>query len=351
MRVTDLAHRFVPLQGMSTDKLVSLARTAKAIRLYKDNVLFEAGDVSPFTYFLVQGELSLSTKGGSVSKIRDSDEQASYPVGNLLPRKVTATISSDSAKLLRLDRNRLETFLSVSSGGGNSGVSIEDFSDIPKQFLDLLDTPLFERLPRENVNKLLGILKERPYKKGQAIVREGEPGEHYYFILKGTCLVTRRVDGRDVVINRLTGPDSFGEWALISGHMRDATVSMESDGVLSRLRRREFNRYVLEPMLRHTPLNRAMQKVESERARLIDVRLEAEYEEKHLPMAENTPLYLLYLKSRVMSHNRQYFVYGKNDRESKAAAFLMARQGLKVSMINGAAEMLSEEVSGFSSIR
>jgi CRP-like cAMP-binding protein len=90
---------------------------------------------------------------------------------------------------------------------------------------ELAQVPLFSGLNQRQLKKLARGFKERGFSPGRAIVREGHPdGIGFFVIVEGTASV--RVDGNEVAT---LGPgDYFGEFAMISGQARGATVTAET---------------------------------------------------------------------------------------------------------------------------
>lgn len=60
---------------------------------------------------------------------------------------------------------------------------------------------------------------------GEVIVSEGEPGEALYVIIYGTARVTHEVDGASRELALLRAGDYLGEWAVLTGTPRSATVT------------------------------------------------------------------------------------------------------------------------------
>jgi len=81
----------------------------------------------------------------------------------------------------------------------------------------------------------------------------------------------------------------FGEEALISGAKRNATVMMQSDGVLLRLGREDFMTLLKEPLLHKSSYEKAIQAV-NQGAVWLDVRYPPEFRHDRLPGAMNVPL-------------------------------------------------------------
>ena len=90
---------------------------------------------------------------------------------------------------------------------------------------DLKRVPLFSGLSQRQLNRLARDFKERDYRAGTAVVKEGQMGGVGFFIVAdGEASV--RVGGRKVAT---LGPgDHFGELALISKSERSGTVTAET---------------------------------------------------------------------------------------------------------------------------
>ena len=82
--------------------------------------------------------------------------------------------------------------------------------------------PIFSELSQRQLRRLNRSFKERTFRPGTAIVREGQmSGVDFFVIVEGEASVT--VDGREV--GRLRAGDHFGELALIGERERLSTVT------------------------------------------------------------------------------------------------------------------------------
>ncbi len=89
---------------------------------------------------------------------------------------------------------------------------------------ELAQVPLFSGLSQRQVKRLSKLFKEREFKPGKPVVKQGEmSGVRFFVIADGEASV--RVDGAEVA--RLGSGDHFGELALISEQVRAATVTAE----------------------------------------------------------------------------------------------------------------------------
>ncbi len=98
--------------------------------------------------------------------------------------------------------------------------------------------PLLSDLPPEAFARILAAVELRRLASGEAILREGEPGDAFFMLARGTARVTRRAGGgattvtgeSDVLLATLGEGSIVGEMALVSGAPRGATVSIVDDG-------------------------------------------------------------------------------------------------------------------------
>lgn len=86
--------------------------------------------------------------------------------------------------------------------------------------------PLFRVLSAEEMVDLLSTTKSISAKKGEVIIRAGEPGSGMYIIDKGLVQVSAPVsDGKMQILTELGASDFFGEMAIVDDEPRSATVT------------------------------------------------------------------------------------------------------------------------------
>ncbi|MGH2730779.1 MAG: ATP-binding cassette domain-containing protein, partial [Actinomycetota bacterium] len=84
--------------------------------------------------------------------------------------------------------------------------------------------PLFSRLDAETLADLSQQLMPEKYGAGEDIVRQGEPGDKLYFVTRGKLDVLVSDGKTERRVNSLREGDYFGEYALLTGEERSATV-------------------------------------------------------------------------------------------------------------------------------
>ena len=109
-------------------------------------------------------------------------------------------------------------------------------------FAAFADKPLFAKLAHEQLVQVASIMGKASFKKGDALMREGERGDTFFILQAGTCAVTM---GRRQVRNLKEG-DGFGEIALIYNQPRTATVTATSDCEVFLMNRAAYRNEVVE---------------------------------------------------------------------------------------------------------
>jgi CRP-like cAMP-binding protein len=100
---------------------------------------------------------------------------------------------------------------------------------------------VFADLEPAHLDALCRVASVRPYAAGEAILREDEPGDLFFVILRGQVKVfVDSEHGREVVLTHLQAGDFFGEMALFDNETRSASVSALTASELVVLRRKDF---------------------------------------------------------------------------------------------------------------
>src|SRR5262249_9604207 len=106
--------------------------------------------------------------------------------------------------------------------------------------------PLLAPLTADEREQLAGEVRRLPYARGEAIVREGEPGDSIYLIERGEVTVLiGGSDGAHHTLNRMSAGDHFGEMSLLTGEPRSATVMAESDVSVLEVSRAAFEQILV----------------------------------------------------------------------------------------------------------
>ncbi len=112
-------------------------------------------------------------------------------------------------------------------------------------------TPFFRDVPEQNLREMLKVSEPLRVRDADVIVRDGEEGDYYYMVLDGMASVIRRrtPDEEPRVAAVLAPGFAFGEEALISNARRNATVIMETHGILLRIPKNAFLDHIVASLV------------------------------------------------------------------------------------------------------
>src|SRR5262249_12135105 len=132
----------------------------------------------------------------------------------------------------------------VGGGGGGLGVArggrlgrLDRAMPAPGPEAELIFTlPMFAPLPLAVTELLAAEIEPRRFPAGAVVIREGEPGDHFYLIVEGSAAVSVHGAPRP----SLQPGDCFGEIALLRDIPRTATVTAQQPLLTLPLGREEF---------------------------------------------------------------------------------------------------------------
>lgn len=333
--ILPVAQAFVPLCALKINHLEYLLEQASVEYVCAGDPIFARGICDLRHIYLFSGRVRLKFASGyqEVVNARDTlDALASE-----MPRPCEAVADTDCT-LLIIDSDRLDRILSWSQ------IAQYLLADLcAKRELDedidwiktVLNSNLFFKVPPVNAERIIDRMRPEVVMAGEVVIREGEIGSCCYFIKEGAARVTAHENGvgaarhlADITVGRC-----FGEDALVYETVRNASVTMTTDGVLMRLDKEAFKLLLTEPHIEE--ISEADSDSSAEAPVFIDVRTQQEYEQGHLALAVNFPLSLLALKRRLLRQGTTYVFYCDTGRRSRAAAYLLAEQGYHAIALRG----------------
>lgn len=104
-------------------------------------------------------------------------------------------------------------------------------------------TEVFAGLDRTQLKKVAAALDELSLNKDRAIFAEGEEGDSFYIIVKGSVRVVKMGEAREEeVLAVLERGASFGEMALVEKETRSATVITNEPSKLLRMKKHDLEK-------------------------------------------------------------------------------------------------------------
>jgi CRP/FNR family transcriptional regulator, cyclic AMP receptor protein len=101
--------------------------------------------------------------------------------------------------------------------------------------------PLFRDFGDQEVAGVAATITDRTYAKHEFVVREGDPGSTFFFLVKGSVSVCRVMpDGREMILAILKEGDFFGEMAMFDSSLRSASIKALTDVEVGAIRHADF---------------------------------------------------------------------------------------------------------------
>ncbi|MFZ2406644.1 MAG: cyclic nucleotide-binding domain-containing protein [Methylobacter sp.] len=308
----------------------------------QDGFLFKKGDVTPQLVYLVSGEVTLQAAGLVVDVIAANSDSAKFALAHQIPRKIDA-VANGRVRFLRLDTDIVKNSPPLAKKEDSSYMVIDETEGDPDDWMTaLLRSPIFQRLPPANLQKILMGLEVVHFKKGETILEQGGIGDYYYLIKNGQCQLTRKPspNAKEIKLAQLGNGDTFGEDSLLSGAPRNVTITALTDISLLRLDKKQFISLIKEPSLKFVDYA-GMQEAVAKGAVLLDVRSQDDYEKHHLDGSINAPFFTLRMQLKTLSHEKPVVVVCQDGKTSEAAAFLLLRNKIEAMILRGGMDILA----------
>ncbi len=336
--LSDRVLALIPINNLGPRLQDRVLEQGHLLEYKKKKKIFKEGARDSYTFYLLDGELELQTKGEAPMRMRAGDSNALRALAQLLPRRYTA-VALSPVTMFRIDRGLLDHILSNDQVSDETGVvEVEELEDDEGAdwMTRLISSELFTRLPHDNIQRFFTELEAVPVSTGNFVVEQGTDGDYLYIVAEGKCAVIRRAaeGGQEHQLAVLRAGDVFGEEALISNTPRNASVKMLSPGFVMRLPKQKFLDLVSNPTL-HAVDYEAACKMVQEGAVWIDVRFPDEHKSGAVNNSRNIPLNMLRMETSKLDSSKRYVVYCDTGARSSTGAFLLTRAGLDASYLAG----------------
>ncbi len=338
----------IPINELPPNLQARLLEKAKIMEVKKSRFIFKQGDKDDYSYYLLDGEIELHANNQLDSVIQSGSDRAKYALAQLQPRQYSAKAKT-ALKILLIERNNLDQLMllaqettadpTLRSGTGTAMEvdEVDGVDDDTDWMTQMLQSELFSKIPMANIHQLFALLEEVEFSAGDVVIKQGDPGDHYYIVSEGRCAVSRKPTptSNDIKLAELKTGDSFGEEALISESTRNATITMITDGILMKLTKDTFVELVKKPTLQSLTFDESDALVNEGSATWLDVRYPNEHGESSIEGSLNIPLNSLRLQSDKLDTSMIYVLYCDTGGRSSTGAFLLAERGFDVSYLDG----------------
>lgn len=211
----------------------------------------------------------------------------------------------------------------------------EEF-DILERMRGIRNTLAFRSVPSELLAEAFHRMQVINAKKGDVIFKQGDISDMFYVIKSGGIEVWREVEAGkpSKKVGVFGAGDVFGEDTLVNVTPRKGTVVMSEDGTLLALDRNEYLAMMMTNNVREVDADAAKGLIENG-FELIDVRYQMERDESFIPGSIFIPLHDLREKRNELSKDKEYIIYCRSGKRSKAGAHLLNRWGFEAVSLQG----------------
>jgi len=218
------------MTGLSGAALLAVASHLRDVDVAAGGTVVTLGEPGDSFYLVRSGRFeALDASGLVLTAMGPGDGFGELALLDRRPRGATVRAVEDG-RLWSLDRGHFERWIRDRYEiAGRIRASSEERDA-------LAALPFFRGLEPNELARIIPRLRTVHVGAGQEVFHEGDAGDRYYLIRSGEATVS--VGGRTV--NRLGPGEGFGEWALLFGKPRTATVGAVTDLTLAALGRNEF---------------------------------------------------------------------------------------------------------------
>lgn len=233
----------VLLSQLDTDGLSRVFEVCELVRVRPGAVIVDQGSTSRTMYVLARGSVRVerTASDGSKQTLATLREGAVFGELSLLsgaPRSA-AVIAVGDCDLLALS---LGSLLDADAAQAQLKRAVANFAHERLLAHVMANSTLFAALgPAQRVD-LIKRFVEVEVPAGTEVLREGDPGQGAYVVLRGQVQVSKQDAGRSVELARLGPGELFGEMSLLTGLGASATVSTLEDSALLFLGKPYFDR-------------------------------------------------------------------------------------------------------------
>ena len=341
-----LAH-FVPLTELSEQLLQKIIPQARELNLRNGETILRNKADSPWIHYLLAGEIEVRSSFFERLRITHQDERAAAPLEDLAANEAQIT-ALDNCTVLRFSRSDIEQAIEANATIAcqaqslhtdeaiSDGYMVEDSALAADWLSEFLHSPLVNHVSARDIQQLLACIDDIDFAAADEVVAAGEYGDYFYIVKSGLATVHTDPNGpyRGKEFSLMPG-GYFGEEALVGGTIRNARVTMETDGTLGRLDPEPFNQFIRNALIVKTLADDVKSIIDDpgDHSVFIDVRLYPEYRQGHQRNSTNLPLPMLRERLAHLDVAKTYYITPEGGPRSELATFLMRQAGFNTLLL------------------
>ncbi len=241
LRSEQLLDRVPFFDGMGKDLVAKVADQALLLQFNVGHVICNQGDYEETFYIVLAGEVDVTTQTQSQKVIPLATLGKGDFFGEMGPlsgQPRTATVKARERTVVLQIPKRL--FLMMLRRSPLTKHRIDQKYIERSLRTHLRQVSLFASLPDVILDALANKVELVSFKKGEAIIREGEVGDCLYLTRSGFVKVSQGPLDREKILTYLRDGSYFGEMALIADEKRSANVVAMTEVEAVRVGKKDF---------------------------------------------------------------------------------------------------------------
>lgn len=219
--VLEMIQGNVPLFGEITRlQLREFMLESSVLQPKRGSVIFHKGDYTSTFFSVVKGSVGIELLDKNGKPFILTLQQGNYfgEMGLISGRRRTATVyAGDNCVLVETPRKAMLKLIA----------SVESVRrTIDETYVRrALSTHLAPQLEPHEVEQLFGSgIEVRRYVRGEALFKEGDPGDGLYLIRRGSVSVSKQIDGKEAVLSYVSAGSYVGEIDLVNNTNRQTSA-------------------------------------------------------------------------------------------------------------------------------
>jgi putative peptide zinc metalloprotease protein len=254
------ALRAVPVwAALPQARLLEVARAMQAEDVAPGTEVVRQGEPGQRFYLIARGAFEVFVDGRPEVRLGRGDYFGERALLRRQPRAATV-VAVEPSRVFGLDQAEFEALLAHDLETRERLAAAMAYRE------EVADMPLFRELSPAELDLLLVRLSPVNVQVGEAVIRQGEPGQRFYVVRSGRVEVTR--DGE--LLAELGPGEAFGEIALLLDVRRTATVIAREPTQLLALEADAFRDLLSSYLGRATELQRLSHLRLSQHRRLLE---------------------------------------------------------------------------------
>lgn len=284
--------------------------------------IFTEGKDAEHTFFLLKGKIKLSTHAGKESLRGPS----AMPFSQGYEQYSLSAEALENSLILEvfLSPKQQDTLLCWE-------IAARYFDHAPWVF-SIRSCEMFDHIPASKLLKLLQAFQSKQAKKDDIITKENNYERQFYVLVEGEAAVYQgTIDENTKALTSIQALQTFGEAALLEDLPRNATIKMNSSGILMSLDASELDDLTNEdfPTTSFVSRNELKEKTNLG-SKILDVRPEKEASLNPLKGAVLAPLDKVKNILEIIDASSSYIIYSPYEQINKLIYLLLIKKNKNI---------------------